>query len=169
MQPGDIILKFNGVPVEADTDLPRMVGDTKPGTKATVTIWRKGQSRDLPITVVQTQPEKTAKADEQPAPTPKTHPSNPLGVTVSDLSADQVKSMKLPTGGVQVEAVEGPAARVGLQKGDIILRVGDIDVSSAKQFEQVTAHLDSQKMVPVLVRRGENTQFVPIKPRAKAK
>ncbi len=169
VQPGDIILKFNGIPVEADTDLPRMVGDTKPGTKATVTIWRKGQSRDLPITVVQTQTEKTAKADAQQAPAPKARPSNPLGITVSDLPADQVKSMKLATGGVQVEAVDGPAARVGLQKGDIILRVGDTDVSSAKQFEQVTAHLDSQKMVPVLVRRGENTQFVPIKPRAKAK
>ncbi|MGN6317996.1 DegQ family serine endoprotease [Trinickia sp.] len=169
VQPGDIILKFNGAPVEADTDLPRMVGDTKPGTKATVTIWRKGQSRDLPITVVQTQPEKTAKADEQQAPAPKARPSNPLGVTVSDLSTDQVKSLKLATGGVQVDAVDGPAARVGLQKGDIILRVGDTDVSSAKQFEQVTAHLDAQKMVPVLVRRGENTQFVPIKPRAKAK
>ena len=169
VQPGDIILKFNGLPVEADTDLPRMVGDTKPGTKATVTIWRKGQSRDLPITVAQTQTEKTAKADAQQAPAPKARPSNPLGITVSDLSADQVKSMRLATGGVQVEAVDGPAARIGLQKGDIILRVGDTDISSAKQFEQVTAHLDSQKMVPLLVRRGENTQFVPIKPRAKAK
>jgi serine protease Do len=169
IQPGDIILKFNGNPVEADTDLPRMVGDTKPGTKATVTIWRKGQSRELPITVVQTQPEKVAKGGEPAAPTPKAHPSNPLGVTVSDLSADQVKTLKLRTGGVQVDAVEGPAARVGLQKGDIILRVGDTDVSTAKQFDQATAHLDSQKMVPVLVRRGENTQFVPIKPRAPGK
>jgi serine protease Do len=169
IQPGDIILKFNGNPVEADTDLPRMVGDTKPGTKATVTIWRKGQSRELPITVVQTQPEKVAKGGEPAAPTPKAHPSNPLGVTVSDLSADQVKTLKLRTGGVQVDAVEGPAARVGLQKGDIILRVGDTDVSTAKQFDQATAHLDPQKMVPVLVRRGENTQFVPIKPRAPGK
>jgi len=169
IQPGDIILKFNGLPVEADTDLPRMVGDTKPGTRATVTIWRKGQSRELPITVVQTQPEKLAKSDEQQAPAPKARPSNPLGVTVSDLSADQVKSMKLHTGGVQVDAVDGPAARVGLQKGDIILRVGDTDVASAKQFDQVAAHVDPQKMVPLLVRRGENTQFVPIRPRPQAK
>ena len=169
IQPGDIILKFNGAPVEADTDLPRMVGDTKPGSKATVTIWRKGQSRELPITVVQTLPEKVAKADAHEAPAAKARPSNPLGVTVSDLSADQLKSMKLSTGGVQVEAVDGPAARVGLQKGDVIVRIGDTDVSSAKQFDQVAAHLDSQKMVPVLVRRGENTQFVPIKPHTPGK
>ncbi|RDU97094.1 DegQ family serine endoprotease [Trinickia dinghuensis] len=169
LQPGDIILKFNGVAVDTDTDLPRMVGDTKPGTQATVTYWRKGQSRDVPITVVQTQPDKTAKADAQQAPPPKPRPSNSLGVTVSDLSADQIKSLKLRTGGVQVEAVDGPAARVGLAKGDIILRVGDTDVSSAKQFEQLTAHLDPKKMVAVLVRRGENTQFVPIKPRGQGK
>jgi serine protease Do len=169
LQPGDIILKFNGVAVQTDTDLPRMVGDTKPGTKASVTVWRKGQSHDLPITVVQTQPEKTAKVDEQQAPAAKARALNPLGVTVSDLSADQIKSMKLRTGGVQIDAVDGPAARVGLQKGDIILRVGETDVSSAKQFEQATAHLDPQKMVPLLVRRGENTQYVPIKPRVQGK
>lgn len=169
LQPGDIILKFNGLPVDTDTDLPRMVGDTKPGTHATVTFWRKGQLRDAPITVVETQPEKTAKSDAQQTPPARPRPSNALGVTVSDLSADRIKSLKLRTGGVQVEDVDGPAARVGLQKGDIILRIGDTDVSSAKQFEQLTAHLDPQKPVAVLVRRGENTQFVPIKPRAKAK
>lgn len=52
VQPGDIILKFNGRPVETASDLPRMVGDTKPGSKATITVWRKGQARDLPITIV---------------------------------------------------------------------------------------------------------------------
>ncbi|RKP52051.1 DegQ family serine endoprotease [Trinickia fusca] len=165
VQPGDIILKFNGMPVETDTDLPRMVGDTKPGTKATVTVWRKGQARDLPITIADTPTDKTAKVSEQDAQAAKPGRSNPLGVTVSDLSSDQMKTLKLRNG-VQVEAVEGPAEHVGLQKGDIILRIGDTDVSSAKQFEQVTAHLDPQKMVAVLVRRGENTQFVPMRPRA---
>jgi serine protease Do len=69
-------------------------------------------------------------------------------------------------GGVQVDQVDGPAARVGLQKGDLILRVGDTDISSAKQFDDVIAHLDSQKMVALLVRRGDNTQFVPLRPRS---
>ena len=69
-------------------------------------------------------------------------------------------------GGVQVDQVDGPAARVGLQKGDIILRVGDTDISSAKQFDEVTAHLDPQKMIALLVRRGDNTQFVPLRPRS---
>ncbi|MEM5342342.1 DegQ family serine endoprotease [Paraburkholderia azotifigens] len=165
VQPGDIILKFNGHNVDTATDLPRMVGDTKPGTKATITLWRKGQTRELPVTVAEMQPEKTAKADQKKAPTPKPRASNALGVAVSDIPAEQMKSLKLHNG-VQVDAVDGPAARVGLQRGDIILRVGDTDITSAKQFEEVTAHLDASKMVALLVRRGENTQFVPVRPRA---
>ncbi len=164
LQPGDIILKFNGAPVDTDTDLPRMVGDTKPGTRTTVTVWRKGQSIDLPITVAETPSEKTAKAGDHETPSPKQQPRNPLGVTVSDIPADQQKSLKLK-GGVQVETVEGPAARVGLQKGDIILRIGDTDIGNTKDFQKAVAHLDPQKAVAVLVRRGDNTQYVPMHPR----
>ena len=71
IQPGDIILKYNGHDVDTATDLPRMVGDTKPGTKATITVWRKGQSRDLPITIAEMQPDKVAKAETKKTPPPK--------------------------------------------------------------------------------------------------
>ncbi|NPT36542.1 DegQ family serine endoprotease [Paraburkholderia xenovorans] len=165
VQPGDIILKFNGHPVDTATDLPRMVGDTKPGTRSTITIWRKGQTRDLPVTIAEMQPDKTVKADQKKPPVPKQRATNVLGVAVSDIPADQLKALKLRNG-VQIDAVDGPAARVGLQKGDIILRVGDTDITSAKQFDDVSSHLDSQKMVALLVRRGDNTQFVPIRPRS---
>ncbi|MDR5831758.1 DegQ family serine endoprotease [Caballeronia sp. LP006] len=167
VQPGDIILKFNGVNVETATDLPRMVGDTKPGAKATITVWRKGQSRDLPITIAEMQPDKAAKTEQKKPTQPKERASNSLGLAVSDLTADQKKSLKL-TNGVQVDAVEGPAARAGFQKGDIILRVGDTDITSSKQFEAVAQNLDASKMIAVLVRRGDNTQFVPLRPRVPA-
>ncbi|PLZ02499.1 serine peptidase [Burkholderia sp. WAC0059] len=163
--PGDIILKFNGQTVDAATDLPRMVGDTKPGTQATITVWRKGQTRDLTVTVAEIQSGKSAKTGQKKPPAPAPRASNALGLAVSDLSADQLKALKLH-GGVQVVAVEGPAARVGLQKGDVILRVGDTDITSARQFEAVTARLDPQKMVALLVQRGGNAQFVPLRPRA---
>ncbi|WP_244815570.1 DegQ family serine endoprotease [Caballeronia sp. Lep1P3] len=167
IQPGDIILKFNGVNVETATDLPRMVGDTKPGTKAAITIWRKGQSRELPITIAEMQPDKVAKTEQRRSPQPKERASNSLGLAVSDIPADQKKALKL-TSGVLVDAVEGPAARAGFQKGDIIMRIGDTDITSAKQFESVAQSLDASKMVAVLVRRGDNTQFVPLRPRVPA-
>jgi serine protease Do len=168
VQPGDIILKFNGHPVDTATDLPRMVGDTKPGTKSTITIWRKGQTRDLPVTIAEMQADKTPKADQKKPAAPKQRATNALGLAVSDIPADQMKDLKLHNG-VQIDAADGQAARVGLQKGDIILRVGDTDITSAKQFDDLTSHLDPQKMVALLVRRGENTQFVPIRPRSAQK
>ena len=164
VQPGDIILKFNGHPVDTATDLPRMVGDTKPGTRSTITVWRKGQTHELPVTIAEMQPDKTTKADLKKPQPPKQRATNALGLAVSDIPADQLKALKLHNG-VQVDTADGPAARVGLQKGDIILRVGDADVSSAKQFDELISHLDSSKMVALLVRRGENTQFVPLRPR----
>ncbi|SAK76160.1 peptidase S1C, Do [Caballeronia calidae] len=167
VQPGDIILKFNGQNVETATDLPRMVGDTKPGTKTTLTVWRKGQTRDLPVTIAEMQPDKVAKTEQKKAPQPKERASNSLGLAVSDIPADQKKALKLSSG-VQVDAVEGPAARAGFQKGDIIMRIGDTDITSAKQFQELAQGLDASKMVAVLVRRGDNTQFVPLRPRVPA-
>jgi serine protease Do len=168
IQPGDIILKYNGHDVSTATDLPRMVGDTKPGAKATITVWRKGQSRDLPITIAEMQPDKVTKAEpKKPTPPKERSPSNALGIAVSDIPADQKKSLKISSG-VQVEAVEGPASRAGFQKGDIILRIGDTDITSAKQFDAVAQNVDPSKMVAVLVRRGDNTQFVPLRPRSQS-
>ncbi|MGE5536710.1 MAG: Do family serine endopeptidase, partial [Acidobacteriota bacterium] len=65
LEAGDIILKYNGAPIEKSTDLPRLVGATKPGSRATLTIWRKGASRDITLTVAELEPEKTAKKDER--------------------------------------------------------------------------------------------------------
>jgi len=165
IQPGDIILKFGGHSVDTATDLPRMVGDTKPGTKTTVTVWRKGQTRELSITVTEMKNEKAAKTPENAPPKPTARASNPLGLAVVDIPSAELAQMKLKNG-VRVDSIEGPAARAGLQKGDIVLRVGDTDITGAKQFQAVTAHLDPQKAVALLVRRGENTQYVPLRPRS---
>jgi serine protease Do len=165
VQPGDIILKFNGRSVDTATDLPRMVGETKPGTQTTLTIWRKGQTKDLAVTVAEMLPEKAAKTQPSKRTPPRERAANPLGIAVSDMPPDQLKSLNLKNG-VQVDAVEGPAARAGLQRGDIVLRIGDTDVTSAKQFDSIVQRLDPQKTVALLVRRGDNTQFVPVRPRA---
>lgn len=165
VQPGDIILTFNGRNVDTATDLPRMVGETKPGTRATLTIWRKGQTKDLSVVVAEMQSDKATRAQTDRRALPHERTSNQLGLAISNLSPEQLKSMNLK-GGVQVDGLQGPAARAGLQRGDIILRIGDTDIVNAKQFESVVQRLDPQKTVALLVRRGDNTQFVPVRPRA---
>jgi serine protease Do len=161
LEAGDIILKFNGASIEKSTDLPRMVGATKPGTRATLTVWRKGANRDIGLTIAELEPEKVAKKDERKAKPEQ--PANALGLVVSDLSEAQKKELKLD-GGVIVDASEGPAARAGLRAGDVIMRLNNTDVKDTKQFTALLTKLDPKRMAVVLVRRGDASQFVPIRP-----
>jgi serine protease Do len=164
VQPGDIILKFGGKNVDSATDLPRMVGETKPGTRSALTVWRKGQTLELMVTVEEMPTDKQAGQSAQKAPAAKATASNALGLGVSDMTSEQLKALKLRNG-VTVEAVAGPALRAGLEKGDVVLRVGDTDVVSAAQFAAIVHKLDPQKMVALLVRRGDATQYIALHPR----
>ncbi len=161
VEPGDIILKFNGVAIEKSSDLPRMVGSTKPGTRSTITVWRKGATRDLTLTITEMEVEKAAKKEDKKAKPDQA--ANALGLIVSELSDAQKKELKID-GGVVVDAAEGAAARAGLRAGDVILRLNNTDVKDAKQFNGLVAKLEPKKMAVVLVRRGDSSQFVPIKP-----
>lgn len=161
LEAGDIILKFNGTAIEKSTDLPRLVGATKPGTRATLTVWRKGANKDVTLTIAEVEPEKLAKKDERKAKPEQA--ANALGLVVSDLSDAQKKELKID-GGVIVDAAEGPAARAGLRAGDVILQLNNNDVRDAKQFNALVAKLEPKKMAVVLVRRGDASQFVPVRP-----
>jgi serine protease Do len=162
LQDGDVILKFNGQAVEKSTDLPRIVGATKPGSKATMTVWRKGAIREMTITVAEMEQDKVAQKSEKKA---KKEQTNFLGLAVGDLSDAQKK--ELPAGGVVIESADGAAAAAGLLQGDIILTLNNVDVKDAKQFTSMVAKLDSKKTAVVLVRRENISQFIPIKPQAK--
>jgi len=167
---GDIILKFDNKPIERSTDLPRIVGNTKPGTKAPVSVWRKGAPRELSLTVAEMQSEQTARAPAsnkaQPGQAAPTQ-ANALGLVVSDVTDERKTQLRIKSG-VLVDAVEGLAARAGLRQGDVILSLNNQDVINAKQFNEAVAKLDRGKTQVMLVRRGDNAQFVPIRPAAPA-
>ena len=163
LEAGDIILKFNGTPIERPSDLPRMVGSTKPGSRATVNIWRKGSARDIQVTVVEIEADKPAKAEEK-KPKQEATP-NSLGLVVSDLTDAQKKELKVDSG-VLVESAVGVAAAAGLRAGDVVQRLNDVDIKDAKQFNGLVAKLDPKKRAAVLVRRGDSSQFVPLRPSA---
>lgn len=86
-----------------------------------------------------------------------------LGLTVVDLTAEQRKELKLK-GGVLISAVDGPAARAGVQEGDLVLAVANSEVTDARQFEALVARLDKSRPVSLLLRRGEWAQYVVIRP-----
>jgi serine protease Do len=164
LEAGDIIIRFDGKPIEKAADLPRMVGNTKPGTHSTVTVFRRGGSKDLGVTIAEFEPEKPVKRVAEKEEKPKSSPAaQSVGLAVSEITDAQKKELKLK-GGVKVDAVTDGAARAGIREGDVIVAIGNSEVGSVKDFEQVVAKVDKTKPIPVLLRRGELATYLLIRP-----
>jgi len=160
---GDIILKFNGKAIEKNGELQRLVGSLPIGSSGTVTLWRRGEQKDLKVGIGDLDTDAKGKASPLKPPKVEQMP-NAIGLQVSDLSADQRKELGV-AGGVLVEKSEGAAARAGLLAGDVILQLNTVEVKDAKQFNAMVARLDPKKAAALLVRREESTRYVVIKPR----
>ena len=166
VEPGDIIVKFDGKAVNASSDLPRMVGGTRPGTKSTLQVWRKGTTRDLVVTVAELPDDRVAQRDQRSKPNGKPEATpNRFGFAVSDLSEERRKQANV-AGGVVVDDVR-PNVRADLRPGDIILSLiakgQTTEVRSADQFNKLIAALDKAATVTLQVRRGETNLFVTIR------
>ena len=164
IEAGDIITKFDGKQIEKSTDLPRMVGNVKPGTKSVVTVFRRGVTRDFSVVVAEIEAEKPARRASAPEPKPPVAgPAQVLGLAVSEITDAQKKELKIK-GGVKVDAAEGGAARAGLREGDVIIAIANTEVTSVKDFEVALSKLDKTKPANVLFRRGDLAQYVLIRP-----
>lgn len=166
IEAGDVITRFDGKPVDRISDLPRMVGNTKPGTRSTITVFRRGQTKDLSVTVAEIEPEEgETTAAPGPAETkPKASPAaQKLGLAVSALSEAQRQKLKIK-GGVRVDVATDAAARAGLREGDVILAVANTEVASLKDFEAAIAQADKGKAINVRYRRGDWEQYALIRP-----
>ena len=164
IEAGDIITKFEGRTIEKSSDLPRMVGNVKPGTKVVVTVFRRGVSKDLTVMIAEVEAEKPQRKASAPEPkAPVAGPAQVLGLVVSELPDAQKKELKIK-GGVKVDAVEGAASRAGLREGDVIVAIANTEVTSVKEFEAALAKLDKTKVANVLFRRGDLAQYGLIRP-----
>jgi serine protease Do len=165
VEAGDIIVKFNGKAIEKSVDLPRLVGNTKPGNRSSITVFRRGAYKDLTVVVGEVEAEvrvakKSPGSESKPTPSVAT---KALGLGVSDLTELQRSELKVK-GGVRVDTVEGPAARAGLREGDVISVIARTEVSSVREFEAVVGKLDKTRPVDVLVHRGDMAQIAVIRP-----
>jgi serine protease Do len=161
VEPGDVILRFDNKAIDRESDLPRIVGGTKPGARVPLVVWRKGKQIELQVTVAEMAPDQ--QQGRRGAPQPQPGPSNALGLTVTDVPAEKLKEMRIRSG-VQVDAVDGPGARAGLRPGDVIVALNNIEVGNARQFNEAVAKLDAKRNVVLLVRRGDRSQFIVIRP-----
>jgi len=162
VEAGDIITKVDNRSVEGSVDLPRIVGGIKPGTKATLQVFRRGGTRELSVVVAELEPERGVVA-RKPPDREKAAPAGSFGLGVSDLNDAQKREAKTRNG-VHVDTAEGAAARAGVKENDIIVTVDNVEITSAKQFEAVVAKLDKAKAVTLLVRTGDVARFLIVRP-----
>lgn len=163
IQVSDVILKFDGKPVNSSGDLPRLVAATKPGSKAVIELWRKGESKQITV-VVGEMPEdgKIAQAGKKQTDDGAATIAR-LGIAVSELSKEQLEELGVG-GGMLVEEVKGAAARAaGLQHGDVLLAIGNTPIRSLKQFNELIRQIPKGKNVALLVRRGDDASYVAIR------
>jgi serine protease Do len=164
VEAGDIIVKFDGKTVEKSSDLPRMVGATKPGTKSTLTVFRRGATKDMSVVVAEIEADNLASKAPVNGDKPKASKiGESIGLAVSELTKEQKTELSI-AGGVRVDSAVGSAARAGIREGDVVLQVGNFLVTDLKTFELALTKVDKSKPLGLLVRRGDMAQIVVIRP-----
>lgn len=149
---GDVILSFQGTPIEDAVTLQRAVTRSAVGSKATVKVMRDGQEKELAITIAEL-PDNPQVAKVEPGPS-----DQPLaGLAVQELDRDTAQELGLKgkVHGVVVTSVdpESDAERAGLMPGDVIREINRKPVTSIKEFDQAASHLKKGQTVLVLINR----------------
>ncbi|MBN9696171.1 MAG: DegQ family serine endoprotease [Zoogloea sp.] len=157
LQPGDVVTAVNGQKIDSSADLPRIIGEQKPGTTVRLSVWRDRKSREVNVTLGEQATEKTLAA----SPDRKgENPSAKLGLTGRALSPQEASRLGVP-GGIVVEGASGPAAKAGLQGGDVILGINNQAITSVEQFRKL---LDAAgNRFALLVQRGGSRIFVAVR------
>ncbi len=162
LEPGDIVLKFDDKAIEKSADLPRAVANTKPGNRASMSVFRRGKTIQLAIVVGELDSER----GQRPAPAAPSEPAQSMrvwGLGLADLTPAQKRELRISSG-ARIDAVDGPAARAGLQVGDVIIAIANAEIADRKAAEATLARADDTRPLNVLVRRGEWAQYVLIRP-----
>ena len=158
LAPGDVVLGVNGQKVDNSADLPRIIGEQKPGSVVRLSIWRDRKARDINVTLGEQAGEKLTAMGG--AERKGESASGKLGLTGRALTAQEASRLGVP-GGVVVEGLSGPAAKSGLQPGDVIIGVNNQPITGIEQFRKL---LDAAgNRFALLIQRGGSRIFLPVR------
>ena len=157
---GDVILSVDGHAIDMSADLPHLIGAIKPNTKAKLEIVRDGERETLTVQIgaLPDEGEEAATAERNAEKS-----SNRLGVKVSELTAEQKRSLDLPGGVVITEVSSGPAAMIGLRPGDVITHLNNQAIDSVSTFARVAEQLPKNRSVSMRVLRQGRASFITFK------
>jgi len=158
----DVILKFDGKSVDGSSDLPRIVAASKPGSKVPVLIWRKGTTLEVSLVVGEIQdPSEKVAAEVDPADA-QTQSVLRLGLSVIELTEVQKAELQVD-GGLLVVDAKGASARIEMQRGDVILAIGNIEIRTVAQFNEILKQVPPGRSIALLVRRNDGTVYIPVR------
>lgn len=154
IEAGDIIVAVDGTEVKESGDLPRMIGERRPGEQVRVTLLRQGKRLEKTVTL--------AELDEpESAASTATPPNNaPFGLAVRPLTPQEQRSRGIDQG-VVVTAASGAAAQAGIQPGDVILAVNQQPVTTPAELKALLAK--AGKQAAILIDRDGRRLFVAVK------
>jgi len=165
LQPGDIVLTYDGKPIDRSRQLPRLVADTPPETAIKLTMWRDGKDQEVELKVATLNPNRPPPPPEPEKPKPP--PTiDALGLKMSKLTPELRKQFSLPdtAKGVVITEVpqSGPAAAQALRPGDLVVGLGHDRVATPEEVQQrvAAAKKNGHKNVLVRVEREGNPRFI---------
>ncbi len=167
LKAGDIIVSFDGKPINELSDLPRTVAATRPGKNVELKVMRDGKEKTL-LATVGMRKEEEAAAEEAPAEEKEAAPDKRFGLSVQPLTPEIAKRLGIAgTEGVVISSVrpDGPAAAVGLRRGDVVKEIERKPIKNIKDYNRALAAAEKNESVLFLVMRGGNTLYVVIKPK----
>ncbi len=154
LKAGDVIRSANGKAIVSSGDLPAIVGLSQPGEKLALEVWRDGKRVQLTADLTRSGDKVAAAA------TPAGGTGGRIGLALRPLDPQERQEAGVRAG-VVVEDVAGPAEAAGVEPGDIVLAVNGTPVSTVEQVKSVVEK--SQKSVALLIQRGDDKIFVPIR------
>ncbi|MDW7665316.1 MAG: DegQ family serine endoprotease [Nitrosomonadaceae bacterium] len=161
LQVKDIILKFDGKIIYTSSDLPRIVGAVKPGSRVNAQVWRDGHSKEIVIAVEEIISEENAV--NRNSKKSKTTVYNRIGLALRELTPDQKKQLEVSSGFLVEDMQSGVASRAGMRLGDLILGINNQDAPNVDQFNQILKKIEKGRNIALLIRRGEMTTFITMK------
>lgn len=154
LKSGDVVTEVNGQAIVRSGELSSRIGMAAPGDKVKLKVWRQGASRDVEAKLGSAAPEgqAVAQAGDKAA-------GGQLGLSVRPLTPEEKRGADIEQG-LLIEQASGPAARAGVERGDVLLAVNGKPVQS---IEQVKAALAGKpRSVALLIQRGDSRIFVPV-------
>jgi len=161
---GDVVVEFDGAPVESDRDLVSRVGNAVVGSTVAVKVVRNGKEMSFDVELARRSDDEEAAADGDAA-----DPIQPfkLGITVQDLTEELAERMRIEIdGGVLVTEVESGSAadKAGIQRGDIVVEVNREEVEKIDDFRAVLKKAKRDEKLLFLVQRGQGNRFIVVTP-----